>query len=79
MDRILAILQARPEGLTPMDALTEVGCFRLAAAVWTLRAEGWDITTTLEESGTGNRYARYRLIPPRSAPRHLAGQLELHL
>lgn len=77
-DRVLALLQARgSEGLTPLDALDLAGCFRLAAVVWDLRAEGWDITTTMVESPTGSRFARYHLIPP--PVRQAADQLILAL
>lgn len=30
--------------LTPMDALNEYGCFRLAGRVYELKQEGWPIT-----------------------------------
>ena len=46
--------------ITPLEALEEVGCFRLAARISDLRAEGYPIVTEWVESG-GKRYARYRL------------------
>ena len=39
---ILAAL-IRGETLTAMDALTRFGCFRLAARIYDLRQEGWNI------------------------------------
>jgi hypothetical protein len=52
--------------ITPLEALDRYGCFRLAARVSDLRAEGLDVQTVTEEHN-GKRYARYRLV----------GQLEL--
>jgi hypothetical protein len=52
--------------ITPLEALDQYGCFRLAARVADLRAEGLDVQTVTEERN-GKRYARYRLV----------GQLEL--
>ena len=52
--------------ITPLEALDQYGCFRLAARVADLRATGLDVQTVTEEHN-GKRYARYRLV----------GQLEL--
>lgn len=52
--------------ITPLEALDQYGCFRLAARVSDIREEGHDIQTIIEERN-GKRYARYRLV----------GQLEL--
>lgn len=46
--------------LTPLDALQMFGCFRLAAQIFDLRHEGYDIET-LTEKKNGKSYARYRL------------------
>ena len=63
-DAVLALLQHRPAGLTPIDALNEVGCFRLAARVAELRTQGHSIETI-----DGRTWARYRLLPgPVSSP-----------
>lgn len=54
----VALLSGRT--LTPLDALNEFGCFRLAARVADLRREGLDIECKTE-STNGKRYARYTL------------------
>jgi len=46
--------------LTPLDALHNYGCFRLASVVHTLRQEGYAINTEIVNSG-GKRYAKYSL------------------
>jgi hypothetical protein len=61
-EAILAILRTRPQGLTDMDALRGLGCRRLAARVWDLRAAGHNILTVTETRG-GKTYARYKLAP----------------
>ena len=52
------LLQALQEGrkVTPLDALTWWGCFRLAARVAELRASGYQI-----ETNTKDGYATYEL------------------
>ena len=48
-----------------MDALRKFECFRLAARISDLRADGYDIYSEMEtienEDGTKKRYARYFL------------------
>jgi hypothetical protein len=62
--RLLALLRYRGEqGVTPLDALNELGCFRLAARVWDLRLEGHLIVNE-EIKVQGKRYARYVLRDP---------------
>ena len=56
---VLALLRARPSGLTAFDALAEVGCFRLAARIGELRADGYDIATETITTGSGKHVARY--------------------
>jgi hypothetical protein len=46
--------------LTPLDALQDYGCFRLAARIAELRREGLDIECATETKN-GKRYARYQL------------------
>jgi hypothetical protein len=46
--------------LTPLDALQDYGCFRLAARIADLRREGMDIEC-INETKNGKRYARYQL------------------
>lgn len=57
-DKILSHLKRRP--ITPMDALTKYGCFRLAARIQELRESGHLIETTMIERGE-KRYAQYWL------------------
>jgi hypothetical protein len=60
-----ALLAGR--SLTPMDALSEFGCFRLAARVADLRREGLPIEC-VSEAANGKRFARYYLKSPHAAP-----------
>jgi hypothetical protein len=48
--------------ITPMDALTSYGCFRLAARIYELRASGHHIITVRVPNGNGNHYAEYHLL-----------------
>lgn len=59
-----ALLSGR--SLTPLDALQDFGCFRLAARVADLRREGMDIECATETKN-GKRYARYFLRRPYAA------------
>jgi len=56
---ILKDLQ-RGKAITPIDALRDYQCFRLAARVADLREQGHDIVTD-EIVKDGKRYASYRL------------------
>lgn len=51
--------------ITPMDALSEFGCMRLAARIADIRADGVNVVSTMEQSknryGETVRFARYRL------------------
>lgn len=49
------------KSITPIDALREYGCFRLAARIDELRKEGLEIQTA-KEKRNGKAYARYALI-----------------
>lgn len=60
---LLRLLRLRgPEGVTPLDALRELGCFRAAARVWELKAAGHDIRTDEALLPTGKKVARYVLV-----------------
>jgi hypothetical protein len=61
--QILALLRERgPAGLTPLEALAEVGCFRLASRVHELVHEhGHEIETQALTLPNGKRIARYVL------------------
>ena len=48
------------KSLTPIDALEQFGCFRLAARIDELRKAGLDIET-IKERRNGKSYARYQL------------------
>ncbi len=65
-DEVLALLRARPEGVTSFDALREVGSMRLAARVLDLRHDGYDIEADTVKVRARNgriaRVARYRLV-----------------
>lgn len=58
-DQILRSLK-RGKTLTPMDALAQFDCFRLAARIAELRRDGHQIET-IQEHRKGKRWARYRL------------------
>jgi hypothetical protein len=57
---ILELLQNGVK-VNPMMALNRCGCFRLAAVINLLRADGHNITTNRIKSHTGNKYAEYSL------------------
>lgn len=42
--------------ITPLEALSECGCFRLGARVYDLRKDGWEIETDMQKG-----YATYFL------------------
>tara|TARA_B110000467_G_C18160030_1_gene389056 strand:- start:160 stop:396 length:237 start_codon:yes stop_codon:yes gene_type:complete len=48
--------------ITPRQALDSFGCFRLAAVIFDLREEGWDITTQSTMGKNGNSFATYELV-----------------
>lgn len=58
---ILRLLEDYPDGITAIDALNEVGCFRLAARISDLKAEGHDIVSEMVTLPNGKRVAKYWL------------------
>ena len=59
---LLDLLRVRGRhGVTPMDALTGVGSFRLAARVYDLRQAGYEITSSRFRTPSGAMVARYVL------------------
>ena len=58
--QILAYLE-RGRSITPMDALTRFGCFRLGARIWELKRQGWKIMTRMVKTRDGKHVASYRL------------------
>lgn len=59
-EQILAALK-RGRAITPLEALNEFGCFRLAARVGELREQGHAIAVEKVTADNGKRFARYRL------------------
>lgn len=58
-EMILEYLQKYGE-ITAIEALTAIGCFRLAARISDLRADGYNIRTDMTQDGKKS-YAIYRL------------------
>ena len=69
MRQVDEIRQALLDGksITPLDALRDYGCFRLAARIDELRRQGYCITTEFTYRGR-KKYATYRLIAKGSTP-----------
>lgn len=67
-DMILAHLQSGCS-ITPMEALREFGCFRLAARIKEIRDAGHDVEMVLEGDGEKNwaRYSLKRAVPTYAA------------
>ena len=57
-EMILMYLQKYGE-ITPLEALSAIGCFRLSARIADLRADGYNITTTIAKGK--KQYATYTL------------------
>ena len=47
--------------ITPLEAMGLFGVFRLAARIFELRNQGYNIETDVQSDGTGRTYSRYRL------------------
>ena len=61
MSQKTAILDMLKRGpVTPLDALSKIGCFRLAARVRELLEDGYPIVTHIEHQGDKD-FARYEL------------------
>lgn len=60
-EMVLDYLETHPEGLTPLMALEQFGCMRLASTVCKLKADGHDIQSRLVRTSTGKRVAVYTL------------------
>ena len=63
-EKILDYME-REGGITPLDALREFGCMRLASRITDLKRKGYVISKEMETAknrdGEPVRYARYRL------------------
>lgn len=57
---VLEYLQKYGE-ITPLEALSAIGCFRLSARIADLRAEGHEIETRINNGLGAKRYAIYSL------------------
>jgi hypothetical protein len=63
---VLRLLRLRgAEGVTPLLALQEVGCFRLSARIFDLRAAGHRIEREWVTTPGQSRVARYVLVDER--------------
>ena len=55
--------------ITPLDALLEIGCFRLGARIWDLKQAGHNIETEMVEVKTRHggtaTVASYSLVTPK--------------
>lgn len=65
LNRILAHLLEH-ETITPLEALSEYGCYRLGARIADLRKQGYDIETKITSGknrfGDSVNFATYRLV-----------------
>lgn len=65
-DRLLERLKRGP--ITPLEAWSELGIYRLGARVYDLKEQGHDIAKDLvavrNRNGEECRVAQYRLVPP---------------
>ena len=59
-DKILKHLEDG-NSITPIEALEQFGCLRLADVIFRLKQDGHDIQTNMIEKGE-KRYASYRLM-----------------
>lgn len=62
---ILSYIQKKGS-ITPLEALQQLGCFRLGARVWDLRASGVPIEKEMVEEN-GKRFAKYYMKKSRPA------------
>ena len=65
LNRILTHLLEH-ETITPLEALSEYGCYRLGARIADLRKQGYDIETKITSGknrfGDSVNFATYRLV-----------------
>ena len=50
--------------ITPLEALNNFGCLRLAARIADIRAKGIEVETESHVTGKGKTVARYFIKPP---------------
>jgi hypothetical protein len=58
---VLRLLRLNPQGISQQDAIDAIRCYRLAARISDLKAEGYEIRTILVGSN-GHRWAKYVLV-----------------
>ena len=58
---ILAYLKSG-KTLTPVDALNNFKCFRLASRIYELKDKGWPIYCEVKELENGKRVGHYRMV-----------------
>ena len=58
---LLAWLQAGDE-ITPLEALSAFGCFRLGGRIYDLKKQGYDIRKHMVTTPSGARVASYSLV-----------------
>lgn len=58
-DKVRAVLESG-KAITPLEALTKFGAFRLSAIIFNLKEDGLKIKTNMID-GVNNRYAEYVL------------------
>jgi hypothetical protein len=76
---VLALLRARPEGITALDAL-RAGCGdRLAARVHELREGGYQVSDSWETTPGGARVKRYRWSTPPAGRPYSGSQQRMRL
>lgn len=66
-ENILAhLMEGHP--ITPLDALEQYGCFRLASVIHNLRRDGYTILTRTVSNKYGKTFASYKLDKEKPLP-----------
>jgi hypothetical protein len=50
------------DSITPMQAMTVYGIYRLAAAIHDLRKDGFEIASETKFDAVGHKYTKYSLV-----------------
>lgn len=58
--KVLSYLK-KHKTITPLQALSKFGCYRLSSIIHRLRDDGHNIITILTEQKGGNKYGTYKL------------------
>ena len=58
--QILAYLE-QGHSITPLEALTVFGCFRLGARIWDIKAMGYNVVSELVKEN-GKHFSKYYLF-----------------